>query len=108
MSNPIQEEINKALALFDKGKTHTALDILHNTIDDALLADNLEAVDIILRDPYTTKLPTSFLIGILMITLPLHNKLSSRTQFFKRVRETIEQRDQPNAKKKLLAGLEGE
>lgn len=84
----------------------TALGILYEEFDDALLAGLDEAVDTFLKHANVSRYRVEILIGFLTVTFVWKDSLKERAGFYDRVKIRVEG-SYPDRAKNILMGLEG-
>lgn len=73
------------ITLENSGQLIPALDIIFDTIDDMLIAQQFDEVDIILDTAHRLDLSHDLILGFLVITLPAKDKLKNRVKLFTRM-----------------------
>lgn len=97
---------NKIINLIKDNKIDSALDVVFNEIEDALVNGEFSLIDSLLMDEEILRLDTNVLICILTVTLNWKNSLSQRSAFYYSVANIIHLRFHEEEAIEILSGLE--
>lgn len=100
----LQDFLEPALKLEQRGHIDSALDALYDRIDDLLKTGEFMTLDEMLRQASAGSFSTDILLGVLTATLPARSKLPGRAKFFAEAEGSIRARGE--WENGLLAGLE--
>jgi hypothetical protein len=103
LSRQVRSFVDDAQRLASQGKIDAALDLIYDRADEMLLAGELEALDALIEGLDVEQLSVDVLLGVLTITLPAKDKLTTRKEFFESVQRSLT--DRGEYKEGLLTGL---
>ena len=95
--------VDDAQRLASQGKIDAALDLIYDRADEMLLAGEFDELDAIIETLDVEQLSVDVLLGVLTITLPAKDKLTTRKEFFESVQRSLT--DRGEYKEGLLTGL---
>jgi hypothetical protein len=102
-SSQIASFLDRARRLEDQGLIDSAMDLVHDSIDELLRRGQFALCDSVLNEIDPAQYSADVLLALLTSTAPARSKLSTRRKFFRSVTKTLKERKE--YERGLLDGL---
>lgn len=100
----LENTIDRAIKLDQRGNTDAALDLLYDTVDDQMRKGRFDDLSNIFASANADTLSVDVILGLLTATLPARCRISERTNFFDKAKHSLAKRGLLTDD--LLVGLE--